>query len=348
MTTRPRDQSPLATTPLSTAIIVSAVLLLGVTLLSIGVGSVSVSAADTGRVIVAHVSGRTAATDFTVDQIVWNFRLPRVLLAALCGCGLAVSGVVLQALVNNPLADPYVLGPSSGAALGAVVVIVTSGGALGGLGVSTAAFLGAMLTVTVVFVLGQQRGNLVPNRLVLSGVAVGYLLLAATSYLQLRANPNELRAVMFWTMGSVAGASWSRLGTATVVVLLGVAVVLAFGRRLNVLATGDEQATALGVDVRALRIVLLVLASLITGVLIAAAGGIGFVGLMIPHLIRLIFGTDHRRVLPLSALMGAGYLVVVDVLARTVDAPAELPLGIFTAAFGTPFFLWLLRRGGSV
>ncbi|WP_433658345.1 FecCD family ABC transporter permease [Nocardia sp. CA-128927] len=346
--TRTTTRPPLAATPLPIALAASAAVLLAVMLLSIAVGSVTVSAADTGRVILAHLSGKTPDVGFTVDQIVWNYRLPRVILAALCGCGLAVAGVILQALVNNPLADPYVLGLSSGASLGAVTVVVTAGGVLGGVGVAAAAFCGAIATIAVVFLLGQQRGTLVPTRLVLAGVAVGYLLLAATNYLQLRATPNELRAVMFWTMGSVAGASWDRLGTVTVVVLLTVAVVLAFGRRLNVLGTGDEQATALGIDVRALRIILLVLASLLTGVLIAVAGGLGFVGLMIPHLVRLAFGLDHRRVLPLSALVGAAYLVAVDLLSRTIDAPNELPLGIFTAAFGAPFFLWLLRRNGGL
>ncbi|MFI9508007.1 FecCD family ABC transporter permease [Nocardia sp. NPDC052566] len=326
---------------------VAVALLAVVMVVAVGAGAATVSVADTARVIVAHLSGKTADVGFTVDQIVWQFRLPRVILAALVGCGLAISGVILQALVNNPLADPYVLGASSGASLGAVLVIVTAGGALGGVGVSTAAFIGAMATIAVVFVLGQHRGTVVPTRLVLAGVAIGYLLLAVTNYLQLRASPNELRAVLFWTMGSVAGASWDRLGPVTLVVLLTVAFILAFGRRLNVLATGDEQATALGVDVRLLRITLLVLTSLLTGVLIAAAGGIGFVGLMIPHVVRLAFGVDHRRVLPLSALLGAAYLVAVDLLSRTVDAPNELPLGIFTAAFGAPFFLWLLRRNGS-
>ncbi|WP_433759415.1 FecCD family ABC transporter permease [Nocardia sp. CA-135398] len=347
MTNTLRRQRLLATTPLPVAIAVALAILLMVMLVSIGAGSATVSIADTCRVIIAHLSSGTSDVGFTVDQIVWNYRLPRVILAALCGCGLAISGVILQALVNNPLADPYVLGLSSGASLGAMTVIVTAGAALGGIGVSAAAFIGAIGTAAVVFALGQRRGTLAPTRLVLAGVAVGYLLLAATNYLQLRATPNELRAVMFWTMGSVSGASWSRLGPVTLVVLVVVTVVLAFGRRLNVLGTGDEQATALGVDVRSTRITLLVLASLLTGVLIAVAGGIGFVGLMIPHLIRLAFGMDHRRVLPLAALLGAAYLVLVDLLSRTIDAPNELPLGIFTAAFGAPFFLWLLRREGG-
>jgi iron complex transport system permease protein len=164
----------------------------------------------------------------------------------------------------------------------------------------------------------------------------------------LRATPNELRAVLFWTMGSVTGATWYQLTLVSVVIVASVGVLLLHGRVLNALSTGEEQATALGVDVRTSRIVLLVLASLVTGVLIAAAGGIGFVGLMIPHVVRLAFGIDHRRVLPLSALVGALYLVLVDLLSRGVDPPNELPIGIFTAAFGAPFFLWLLRRNQNL
>ena len=341
-------QAPLRGIALGPLLPAGAAVLLLVMLVSACVGAVTVPLADTWHVVLAHLTGNTAGLDPAVDQIVWQYRAPRVLLAACCGIGLSVAGVVLQAVVNNPLADPYVLGLSSGASLGAVAVIVGLGGVVGGLGTSTAAFLGAMLAVGAVLALGQRRGRLAPTRVVLAGVAVGYLLLAATNYLQLSANPNQLREVMFWTLGSVAGAQWDQLGLVMVVVLGSVGGLLLFGRRLNVLSAGDEQATALGVDVRALRLGLLAVSSLLTGVLIAAAGGIGFVGLMIPHLVRLTFGADHRRVLPMSALIGGAYLVLVDLLSRTVDAPNELPLGIFTAAFGAPFFLWLLRRNQSI
>lgn len=283
-----------------------------------------------------------------MDQIVWNFRTPRVVLAALVGAGLAVSGVVLQAVVANPLADPYVLGVSSGASLGAVLVITLTSGALGGLGVSAAAFVGAVGAVVLVFLLGRRGGRLAPTRLVLSGVAVGYLFLAATSYLQLQATPTELRTVMFWMLGSVAGAQWGQLPVVGTVVVTTTVALSLFGRRLNALLAGEESAVALGVDVHRLRALLLALASLLTGTVIAVAGGIGFVGLMIPHLVRLVTGADHRRLLPRAALVGAHYLVVVDLLSRTVDRPDELPLGILTALFGTPFFLWLLRRNKSL
>ncbi|MCS0637583.1 iron ABC transporter permease [Streptomyces sp. LP05-1] len=315
---------------------------------AVSVGAVTVPLGDVWRIVGHHLTGGGPAADPVTDQIVWTFRAPRVVLAALAGAGLAVSGVVLQAVVANPLADPYVLGVSSGASLGAVLVITLTTGALGGLGVSTAAFAGATGAVALVFLLGRRAGRLAPTRLVLSGVAVGYLFLAATSYLQLRATPTELRTVMFWMLGSVAGAKWEQLPLVTCVVLTGTAALVLFGRRLNALLVGDESAAALGVDTHRLRAALLLLASLLTGTVIAVAGGIGFVGLMIPHLVRLTSGADHRRLLPRSALAGAVYLVLVDLLSRTLDRPNELPLGILTALFGAPFFLWLLRRNKSL
>ncbi|MGW7169692.1 FecCD family ABC transporter permease [Streptomyces sp. NPDC054884] len=317
-------------------------------MVAISIGAVSVPLGDVWRIVLRHLGGGGATGDPALDQIVWNFRTPRVVLAALVGAGLAVSGVVLQAVVANPLADPYVLGVSSGASLGAVLVITLTSGALGGLGVSSAAFVGAVGAVVLVFLLGQRGGRLAPTRLVLSGVAVGYLFLAATSYLQLQATPTELRTVMFWMLGSVAGAQWGQLTIVSIVVLTTTVALSLFGRQLNALLAGDESATALGVDVHRLRALLLVLASLLTGTVIAVAGGIGFVGLMIPHLVRLATGADHRRLLPRSALVGAIYLVVVDLLSRTVNRPNELPLGILTALFGAPFFLWLLRRNKSL
>ncbi|WP_329202879.1 FecCD family ABC transporter permease [Streptomyces sp. NBC_01435] len=312
--------------------------------LAVGIGAVNVPAGDVWTVLVHHATGRGAVDDIALDQIVWQFRTPRVVLAAVVGAGLAVAGAVLQTLVSNPLADPTVLGFSHGASLGAVLVITLGGAGLGGLGVSGAAFVGALLAGLLVFALGQRRGRLAPTRLVLAGVAVGYVLLSATSFVQLRATPTELRGVMFWMLGSVSGARWSQLPAVTAVVAIGTALLASFGRRMNALLAGDESATSLGVDVHRTRAVLLVVAALLTGTVIAVAGGIGFVGLMIPHLVRLALGADHRRLLPLSALLGAVYLVLVDLLSRTVNRPNELPLGILTALLGAPFFLWLLRR----
>ncbi|WP_216587343.1 FecCD family ABC transporter permease [Streptomyces brasiliscabiei] len=315
--------------------------------MAVSIGAVNIPVGDVWRVLLHHITGRGAPGDPALDQIVWTFRAPRVALAALVGAGLAVTGAVLQTLVANPLADPVVLGFSYGASLGAVLVITLGGATLagfGGLGVSGAAFVGALTAGALAFALGRRGGRLAPTRLVLAGVVVGSVFLSLTSFVQLMATPTELRTVMFWMLGSVAGAQWDQLPVVTVVVVTGTVVLTLFGRRLDALLAGDESATALGVDVSRLRAVLLILSALLTGTVIAVAGGIGFVGLMIPHLVRLTAGAGHRRLLPLTALLGAVYLVAVDLLSRTLDRPNELPLGILTVLLGAPFFLWLLRR----
>ncbi|ATL25630.1 FecCD family ABC transporter permease [Streptomyces formicae] len=315
-------------------------------LVAVSIGAVNVPLGDVWRIVLHHVTGiGRAPDDIALDQIVWKFRTPRVVLAALAGAGLALSGAVLQTVVANPLADPIVLGFSYGATLGAVLVITLGGGtALLGLGVSAAAFVGSVVAGALVFWLGRRRGRMAPTRLILAGVAVGYVFLSATSYVQLQATPTELRTVMFWMLGSVAGAQWHQLPAVASVVVGCTVLLTLFGRRLNVLLAGDETATSLGTDVNRLRTILLLLSALLTGAVIAVAGSIGFVGLMIPHLVRLTVGADHRRLLPLSALLGAVYLVLVDLLSRTLNRPSELPLGILTALLGAPFFLWLLRR----
>jgi len=313
-------------------------------LLAVSIGTVALPLGVVWRVISAHLIGATAGLDPLSDQIIWQYRTPRVLLAALAGAGLAVAGVCLQALVRNPLADPYVLGVSSGASLGAVLVLSYGSAALAGLGVASAAFLTALATLAAVFVLAQRGGRLGATRLVLAGVATAYLTTAATSYVQLQANPNELRGIMFWMLGSVSGATWPALRIPAVVIVVALAWLTVQGRALNALTTGDDSAAALGVAVHRFRIQLLVASALLTATVVAVAGGVGFVGLMIPHAVRLIVGPDHRRVLPVAALGGALFLVLVDLGTRAVDPPNEYPLGVFTAALGAPFFLWLLRR----
>jgi iron complex transport system permease protein len=311
---------------------------------AVGVGTVSVPLADVAGVVWAHARGDTAALDPLTDQIVWDFRIPRVLLAAVAGAGLSVAGVCLQALVRNPLADPYLLGISSGASLGAVAVLTATSAAVAAAGVAGAAFAGAVVSLLLVFALAQRRGRVTASRLVLAGVAIGYVGAAATSYLQLKANPSELRGVMFWLLGSLAGAAWTDLGVPSAAIAVCLAWLLLQGRRMNALTMGDDAAAGLGVDVQRIRIVLLVVASVLTASVVSVCGGIGFVGLMVPHAVRLVVGPDHRKLLPASLLTGAVFLVVVDLVSRTVDRPNEMPIGIFTAALGAPFFLWLLRR----
>lgn len=320
--------------------------LVGALAVAIGIGTVVVPVSDVLAVLWGHVSGDTKNLDALTDQIVWDFRVPRVLVAALAGAGLSVAGVCLQSLVRNPLADPYLLGVSSGASLGAVIALTAASAAAAGFGVASAAFAGAMLNLMIVFTLAQRGGRLTASRLVLAGVAVGYIGTAATSFVQLQANPNELRGIMFWLLGSVAGASWSDLQIPALAIGISTAWLLTQGRAMNALTVGDDTAAGLGVDVHRLRIVLLVIASLLTASVVVVAGGIGFVGLMVPHAVRLVVGPDHRKLLPASLLTGAVFLVLVDLVSRIVDKPNELPIGIFTAAIGAPFFLVLLRRHG--
>lgn len=323
------------------------VALAGLLVVGVAWGAVAVPLGTVVEVLGAHLTFRTGEVNPIDDDIVWNFRTPRVLLAAVVGAGLAVAGTVLQAVVHNPLADPYILGVSSGASLGAVAVLTLGSAAIGGLSVSAAAFVGGVAALLLVLVLGQRGGRIVPTRLVLAGVAIGYLFMAVTSYLQLRAEPDQLAGVLFWLLGSLTDAQWSYLGIPALCVVVCTTWLALQGRRLNLLLMGEETAAALGTNVRRFRIVLLSISALLTSTVIAVAGGVGFVGLMIPHIVRLLVGPDHRKVLPLSALVGAAYLTLVDLAARTVNRPLELPLGILTAVLGVPFLLWLLRRNGE-
>lgn len=316
---------------------------------SISIGAVGLPPADVWRVVAAHVvPGQHAALDPVDDQIVWTLRAPRALLALVVGGGLAVSGAALQALVRNPLADPYVLGVASGASLGAVAVLALGSAALAGLSLSAAAFVGAIASMLLVFALARRGGIYSPGRVILAGVAIGYAASAATSFLQFQVDAQQLQGIIFWLLGSLAGAQWSDLGIPAAAVVLSSGWLTLQGRRLNALAVGEESAVALGVDVRRFRVQLMVVSSVLVGAVIAVAGGIGFVGLVIPHVVRLLVGPDHRRLLPLTALLGGVFLVWVDVLARVVSSPSELPIGIFTAGIGAPFFLWLMRRANRV
>ncbi|WP_437032892.1 FecCD family ABC transporter permease [Streptomyces sp. enrichment culture] len=283
----------------------------------------------------------------TRDLIVWQLRVPRALLAAVVGAGLGIVGTAVQALVRNPLADPYLLGISNGASLGAVAAIVlgTSTSGLFGFGVSGAAFLGALLSFALVWAVARRGGGFSPLRLVLAGVAIGQFLSGFTSYLVLRVgDEQQTQGVLFWLLGSLGGAQWSTLALPAAAVLLGLFVLQARARALNALLLGDETAAALGVDVAALRRELFVVTSVLTGVLVSVSGAIGFVGLMVPHLCRLVVGGDHRRLLPVSALTGAVLLVVVDVVCRTALPSTELPVGVVTAFVGAPVLLFLLDR----
>ncbi|MFB9585990.1 iron ABC transporter permease [Streptomyces goshikiensis] len=280
-------------------------------------------------------------------SIVWDVRMPRVLLGAVVGAGLAVAGTVLQALVRNQLADPFLLGASSGASAGAVAVIVLGAGAgvLGGIGVPLAAFAGSMGALVAVYALARRGGTMTTGRLILAGVAVQYVLSALTSLvLVLAAHPDQMRSVLFWTLGGLGGARWDELALPAVALLLGTGLLIALARPLDLLLAGEEGARTLGLDTGRFRAAVFVLTSLVIGVLVAYSGAIGFVGLMVPHAARMVVGAGHRVLLPVAALGGAVFLSMADLLARTAAAPEEIPVGVVTALVGGPFFLWMLRR----
>ncbi|MER6997984.1 iron ABC transporter permease [Streptomyces sp. NPDC000410] len=279
------------------------------------------------------------------ERIVLDVRAPRVILGAVTGAGLAVIGTAMQALVRNPLAEPYLLGVSSGASLGAVMVIVFGVTLFGPVSLSVAAFAGALLTLFLVYATARTGGRITSVRLVLSGVAMAAVLTAVMDMLLLTSDRgNEARAVLAWTLGGLGGVQWGTLWLPGAALLLGIGVLLVQARSLNLLLAGEESATSMGLDVARFRARMFVLLSLVTGVLVAAAGPIGFVGLMLPHIVRLFVGGDHRRVLPTAALAGAVFLIWADIAARTVAAPMEIPVGVLTALCGGPFFLWLMRR----
>lgn len=325
------------------------VVLLVSMVVAIGLGAAVITPGETARYLWAAVSGgRIAADEVTTYQIIWQIRTPRVLLAALVGAGLSAIGVAIQAMVRNALADPFVLGVSSGASVGAVAVTVTGGlAALGIYAVSAGAFIGALVASLLVYVTSSSRGALSPLRLVLTGVAMSLGFQAVMSLMIYFAPDSEATSmVLYWTMGSFGAASWGALPVVSVVVILGLVVLYRYGRALDVLALGDETAASLGISPDRHRKALLVLASLVTGVMVAVSGAIAFVGLVMPHVVRMVVGATHARVLAVAPLAGAIFMVWVDLVSRTLVAPRELPLGVITALVGVPVFVTLMRRKG--
>lgn len=317
-------------------------------LLAAGLGPVSVPPATVARIIGHHTLGQPVTADWSAaqDSIVWLVRVPRVLLGALVGAALALSGAVLQTIVRNVLADPHILGVTSGASTGAAVYLlfgVTA--ATTATALAASAFVGALCATALLFVISRINGQLTSLRLLLGGVTIGYIFSAATSFLIFASDrPEGARTVLFWLLGSLGSAAWSSVGTTVLVVTAALAALLLMAPRLDALAAGDDTARTLGVAPNGVRLAALVVVALAVGAVVAVAGAIGFVGLIVPHVARLCVGGTHRQVLVVSALIGALFLVVADVVARTVFAPRELPIGIVTAAVGAPLLLVLIRR----
>jgi iron complex transport system permease protein len=300
------------------------------------------------RVVVEALRARLDGSplDPAYDAIIWEIRLPRTLLGLVVGAGLALAGAGIQTLVRNPLADPYLLGVASGASAGATAVITLGLLASTGLwALSLGALIGALAASVLVFGVAMLQGGLTPLRLVLTGTVLSAAFSSIASFLVFKsAEPQAAQSVLFWLLGSLSGATWGQLWLPAATVGVAFALLMAANGWLDALAVGSDTADALGVPVRALRLGLFVLLACLVGVLVAVAGGIGFVGLVLPHLARLMVGPCHRAALPVAALAGGVFLVWVDVIARVVVRPTEIPLSVVTGVVGAPVFLLLLGR----
>ena len=290
-----------------------------------------------GLVDPASVSTRDLA-------VVWQLRIPRALLGAMVGAALAMAGASLQGLFGNPLADPGIVGVTQGAALGAVSAIVLGAGAFGAWTLPLAAFAGAGGAITLTYLLARPGQGSGTATLLLVGIAIAAFCSAVIGFLTYIASESELQSLVFWQMGSLAQADWMDVIAVAPVFVLGTITLLRLATPLDMLALGERQAQHLGLDVKRARLKLIAFSALLVGAAVAFAGSIGFVGLVVPHVVRLLVGPGHRWLLPVSAVAGALLIVVADTAARTLDPPSEIPLGLFSAALGAPFFLWLVMR----
>lgn len=332
------------------ALLALAVLTVTVMLLSIAIGPVTIPPRDILLVIAGQLGLPVSEVPAHHEAVIMAIRLPRTLLGLLVGAGLAVAGAAMQGLFRNPLADPGLIGVSSGAALAAVAVIVlgTQGlafltTALGPFSLPLAAFAGGLITTLLIYRLASREGHTAVTTLLLAGIAVNALCGAGTGLLTYLADDAQLRTLTFWLMGSLGGATWPEVWSAATLIAVPLLTLPFLARTLNALLLGEAEAGHLGVAVQTMQRLIVALAALAVGAAVAVSGVIGFVGLVVPHLLRLLLGPDHRNLLPGAALLG-GSLLLADLLARTVVSPAELPIGILTALIGGPFFLVLLMR----
>ena len=279
----------------------------------------------------------------TEKTILFSIRLPRIIFAGIVGASLSAAGVVFQGLLRNPLADPYILGISGGAAVGAIIGII-AGASVIPFGIPGLAVSGALLTIALVYGIARTKKELHSTTLLLAGVIVNAFFSAVIMFLISTTSSKELRSAIFWLMGDLSLAEWNEVILTGSFLMIGFIVMYVYSRHLNLIVSGEETAMQLGVNVEQTKKILLLAASLVTGVAVSVSGTIGFVGLIIPHMMRMLLGSDHRLLLPASALFGGSFLIVADTLARTVTAPAELPVGVITAMCGAPYFIYLLRR----
>ena len=322
---------------------------------SVAIGQVNISLGDTFRILLYKSSGMRLGSLDGISQasfadIIWHIRMPRALMSMLIGAGLSLCGVVIQASVQNPLADPYILGISSGGALGATFAIMLGfsiPGILGQMGVAVWAFAGAFGAALLVLAIANVKGKVTSVKLVLAGMVINALCNSFSNFIVYFANNSEgIKTVTFWTMGSIASATWDKLPLVAISICASSLFFLTQSRILNTMLLGSESAVTLGISLnRYLRIFMLV-SAFVTGIIVASCGTIGFVGLIIPHIVRGVMGSDHKRLVPVSILFGSLFLIWADILARTLIPQSELPIGIITSMIGAPMFMYMLMKKG--
>jgi len=326
-------------------VIALALATISIIILSTGMGYISISATEILKVIfssITHTPSLLDGIDHTVPYVVMDVRLPRILTATLVGAGLAMSGVIYQGILLNPLADPYTLGISSGAAFGASLALLANLTVINQFSIPLFAFIGAVITLFIVIHLSTFNGQISANTLILSGVIVGAILSAGISFLKYLAD-EQVAIIIFWLMGSFISSTWDGVVIIGISVILGAGITLYYGRDLNIMSLGSRSSDALGVETAKVRIILLLTASFVTAICVAMTGIIGFIGLIVPHLMRFFVGPDNRKLLPVSAMAGGILLLFADTITRAV-LPVEVPIGVLTALIGGPFFCVIFRK----
>ena len=326
------------------------IVLIAIIIGAIAIGSTYIEPGVVYKVLINRILNQNIFNptwNIMFDNIIWEIRLPRVLLGAICGAGLALCGVLMQCVTKNPIAEPYILGISSGASCGAVTIIVLGGmSTLGITSITGGAFIGSIVSGILVFAIGTQMGRTTSTtRLVLSGMAISTIFSALTNLLIYSAkNANQAKNALFWTIGSLGGAKWDVLLIPFIALVIVTIVSFIMSKSLDILLLGDDSAVILGINIKLVKSIILILATLLTSTLVAITGAIGFIGLVVPHVCRTIAGSDHKKLIILSSLVGSIFLILSDIVARGIFPPIEIPIGIITSLVGGPFFLYLICK----
>ncbi|NLY21345.1 MAG: iron chelate uptake ABC transporter family permease subunit [Tissierellia bacterium] len=330
--------------------LISFVLLFFIATICLWIGTADVSLVDITKIVLNKIPIIGKYIDISEIRnsaivIISNVRLPRIILGAIVGASLGLAGTGFQALFKNPMADPYIIGVSSGAAFGASIGIVLriDKSFLGMNGIGICAFIGAMVAIFLLMNLGRVNKRLNTNSMLLAGVAIGYMFSAGLSFVMVL-NTKDLNKIAIWNLGSLAGKSWSTIMLVLVPFIVSFCIYYYYHRELNIMLLGEEQAKSLGVDIERTKMIILIVGAFLTSMIVANTGVIGFVGLIIPHVTRLIFGVNHKITVPMSTIIGAAFLLMSDTIARTIISPTEIPIGVITGLFGAPFFIFILRK----